>query len=226
MDSALTFDIVTQRAVYPLDWLIGMRKWDLDKGTEYNVSVGFTSGNSPLSGFPVSGFGFSLAAPNRNDTPFVSVSGLSDSGLSFQCASPVLDFAIQGKDSLLAESDFVFTSQGVDYSICSLPTRICNNSTLSPQQEYYPLNSNPSGYEQAADFQSFNYPLPSGASSAFIPFSPAFSQIPVVAYSFDIPASGSLYAVGTSGITVSGFGVYLSDSLDMSGYSLSVVARV
>jgi hypothetical protein len=228
MDLAFTVDLVTQRLVYPNDLGVGWRQLQVTKGVTYDISLSFVSGSSGASLVP-SGLALNICAPNQQSTPLIALSNVSGSAFPVFVASPVLDYAINGQDFLLAECDVSFSGNGQVYSLASLPTIIANNSSLSPQLEYYPLNSNPAGYVTTGTLppgvQSFSYPLSPGSNSYFIPFSPAFRDTPAVTYALDVPSSGYIYTLATSGVTPSGFGVYLSSTIGASGYALSVFAQ-
>lgn len=228
MDLAFTVDLVTQRFVYPNDLGVGLRQLQVTKGVTYEVSFSFVSGLSGVSVVP-SGLSWNICVPNQQNTPLVSLSNISGSAFPVFVGSPVLDYAINGEDSLLAECDVSFSGNEQTYSLASLPTILANNSSLSPQQEYYPLNANPAGYLTTGTLppgiQSFSYALPPGSNSYFIPFSPVFQDTPTVTYALDVPPTGYIYTLATSGVTPSGFGVYLSSTIGASGYGLSVMAQ-
>jgi len=228
MDLAFTVDLLTQRFVYPNDLGVGLRQLQVTKGVTYDISLSFVSGLSGASITP-SGLELNICVPNQQNTPLVSLSNISGTAFPFFVASPVLDYAINGQDSLLAECNVSFSGNGYSYSLASLPTIIVNNSSFSAQQEYYPLNANPGGYLTTGTLppgiQSFSYPLSPGSNSYFIPFSPAFQYTPTVTYALDVPPTGYIYTLATSGVTPSGFGVYLSSTIGASGYALSVMAQ-
>jgi hypothetical protein len=228
MDLAFTVDLVTQRFVYPNDLGVGLRQLQVTKGVTYDISLSFVSGLSGASITP-SGLGLNICVPNQQNTPLVSLSNISGSAFPVFVASPVLDYAINGQDSILAECDVSFSGNGGFFALDSLSTIVGNNSSLSPQQEYYPLNANPAGYVTTGTLppgvQSFSYPLSPGSNSYFIPFSPAFQDTPIVTYTLDVPPTGYIYTLATSGVTPSGFAVYLSSAIGASGYALSVMAQ-
>jgi len=165
----LTIDLVTQRFVYPNDLNIGVRQIGFEKGNTYNVGLSFVNGLSGITP-PLSGFVWSLSAPNKKTSPIITSSGISSSGtFPFVCASPVLDYAIDGSDSIALESDVIFQSQGINYTIATLNTIVTNNPSLSAPQQYYPLHDNPAGYITATGIPALtgNY-YPASNPSGFI----------------------------------------------------------
>lgn len=80
-------------------------------------------------------------------------------------------------------------------------------------------------YQTISGIQTFNYSLTSGQSRYFIPFPHSFSGVPIVAYNLNIPNSGYLYSMVTSGVSNSGIGIFMSSTINTSGYSISMFAR-
>jgi len=168
MNLDICLELSASRVTYPSDPFIGMRYLTLAKGNLYNVNALFLNAGVPFSG-SISGFTFNLAQAGGEATPF-AVAGISSfSGnigiFSFNCASPLLDYAIGSKNDLWAETNLSFSGNGVGYNLASLPTRISNNFSVSPQTEYYPLVGNPSGFLNSGATGNF---YPSSNPSGFI----------------------------------------------------------
>ena len=146
----LSIDLITNRFVYPNDVLVGVRNLQVTKGVTYGLNLSFVSGLSGAAIVP-SGLSWNISQPNRKDTPLVSLSGISGAQFGLFVGSPVLDYAINGQDEAILESDVTFSGNGTTYALASLTTVLINTATLSPQQAYYPLQGNPAGFVDSGD---------------------------------------------------------------------------
>lgn len=166
-------DLASNRVVYPNDIKVGVREIELTKGINYTGQVTFISGSFPFTG-NVENFSCTISERNKKDTPFIQATGLNDGCFKLNVASPTLDYAINGKDTLRGETDISFSVGGTVYNLESLNTVINNAPGLTPAEEYYPLNSNPYGYVTQTDLTA----ALNGESGLFYPASNPSGFVP------------------------------------------------
>lgn len=221
-------DLSSRRLVNPSNTLVGLRKLPLTEGVSYQGRIDFVSGGSPVFG-TVTNLQITVAENCEGSVPVLSYSGATGANYSLLVSSVALDYALRNKTEGDFKTSIRFDLNGTTYALDAIGTPIFNEPSVKASTSFV-QSGDLAGYVKRTELAGatglmFGHSLASGASSSWVAFPVPFSAVPKVTYTLNVPAGGSLYLMGSSGISTSGFYVLFSDGLDKANYSLSVFAR-